>query len=227
MMNKRLLNERHLTEQKKKTQKIILWYSGIAVIILIAILVMLDENSPRNQFLSKAFVSEASIAEFYVDDQNYPMKDYVRVSLINSGNNTASLTMDESWIEVTSEFFGKHKVGDRVGVLVGNYDVYKEKFFGLSKGSGQTFEKNVWGIENIFDSLDAANEAYPQKLFNAAAQLKKKASTKDKYFFVFNYEEREMTIKVSSEQFNQYKENDSVECTFEGIGEFVKITKIV
>lgn len=226
-MNKLSANERYLMEKKKKTQKIILWCVGIAIVLFIAILVMLDENSPRNQFLSKAFVSEASIAEFYVDDQVIPNKSYVRLSLINSGNNTASLTMDESWVEVTNEFFGKHRVRDIVGVLVGNYDVYKENFFGLAKGSGQTFEKNVWGIENIFDTLDMANEAYPQKLFNANAQLKKKATAKDKYFFVFTYEEREMTVEVSSEQFNKYKENDTVECTFEGLGEFVKITKLV
>ena len=79
----------------------------------------------------------------------------------------------------------------------------------------------------MFDSLDQANEKYPHKTFTAEAQITKKtSSTNEGNYFVLSYEQREMSIQVDNDLYNQYKESDMVSCDFDGIGDFVKIVGV-
>lgn len=212
----------HNHVKMKKRHIIIVCCLSAAVLLMAIIFIILSVTRPQKQFLSQVFVSEAKVAELAADTDSSPTKYYVRIALVNPTVSSAKLTEDTSWVEVSSEYYIKHKTNDSIGVLVGNYDIYKERLF----GGGQSFDKNIWGIEDIFDNVQDAEETYPKKSFDSPATLIKKVSDNDRYLFVVTYEDREISVDVDKEVFDKYSENETVTCSLFGYGDYVKITKI-
>lgn len=216
-MNNKFMN--HI-KQHYKTYLWTLFF--VAFFIGPPIVTAVDDMRVRNQYLKDAFVSEGQIALTTIDSSKY----YVKVALMKSANNV-SLTDDMSYVEVTPDFYNKHKTGDKIGVLVGNYDIFKEKYFGLFGNQGQYFEKNIWGVENVFDTKQEADQVYPNKEFTDKAQVKTKTASKsNEFFFILSYQDREITAQVTQEQYQKYNENDYVDCDFQSIGDFIKIIDV-
>lgn len=179
---------------------------------------------PQYEYLKEVFVSEAQIIEVKTNTDSSPQQYFIRLKLINQ---SVELKEDQSWFEVNSEFYKKCVVNSKIGVLAGNFDVFKGSIFAGFGNATQTYENSIYGIVDVFDSLALANEKYPHKTFTADAQLTKKTtSSNEGNYFVLSYEEREMSIQVDDDLYNKYKENDNVSCDFDGIGDFVKIVGV-
>lgn len=206
------------TMDKKKLVLIII---GCVLTVLLIALLILNENTPRNYYMKDLFVSEATIVNRSSDD-GYA----VQVSLSNPSK-VVSIDEDNTWVTVDSQFYNSHNSGDRIGVLVCNYDVMKESNFGLLGKSGQKFEKELWTVDSAYDNLAAAQTEYPRREFTANATLKSLVKLNDgELYYVMNYEDREITVRVSSTVYAAHQIGDSVPCKFEGYGDFVKITNI-
>lgn len=116
---------------------------------------------------------------------------------------------------------------EHIGVLVCNYDVYKEKFFGLFGKQGQEYDSSYWGVDTAYDSLEKAQEAYPYKNLSDKATLKNKILLSDgSPLFILDYQGREMTDQVDKSIYDKYKTGDSVTCRIEGYGDFIRVTGI-
>lgn len=220
-------NQKKETPIKRFYDNYGVYYLYAIVFIIMIVAYNYDKMQVRNSYLKDAFVSEGRIIQTTLDVDSPIAKYYVKINLVNPTVTNVIISDDDSYFEVTHEFYTKHKIGDVVGVLVGNYDVFKGKYYGWFSNQDQDFEKSIWGFENIFNTKKEADEAYPSKDFKDKALVKAKTITKDgETFFVLVYEEREITFQVTKEQYEKYNENDYVECDFQGIGDFIKIVGV-
>jgi len=97
----------------------------------------LDNMQARNQYITDAFVSEGQIIMTTTDLENGPAKYYAKLKLVDPSFTDAVINEDQSWIEINQDFYQKHHTNDLIGVLVGNYDIFKEKYFGWFGKNGQ------------------------------------------------------------------------------------------
>jgi len=210
------------TENRNKLIKV-----GLIVIlasIVLFIVIAKVNNVSQYEYLKEVFVSEAKILETKTNADSSPQQYFVRLELINQ---SATLEEDQSWFEVNYEFYQKCVVNNKIGVLVGDFDVFKGSIFAAFGNTTQTYVNSNYSVVDVFDSLDQANEKYPHKTFTADVQITKKTtSTNEGNYFVLTYEEREMSIQVDNDLYNQYNESDKVSCDFDGIGDFVKIVGV-
>jgi len=195
----------------------------IASVVLIIVIAKVSAVA-HYEYLKEVFVSEAQILETKTNLDSSPQQYFIRLGLINQ---SVTLKEDQSWFEVNDEFYQKCVVNNKIGVLVGDFDVFKASVFAVFGDASQTYENSNYSVVDVFDSLDQANEKYPHKVFTADAQvIKKTTSTNEGNYFVLSYEEREMSIQVDNDLYNQYQESDMVTCDFDGIGDFVKIVGV-
>lgn len=176
------------------------------------------DNWPRNYYLKDLKVCNAVIVEKNYEDG----KNYIRLS-VNSNDLNGYANPDDFWIEVQDAFYISHPLNSTVGALISENDLYKRRFF----SSGQDFEKTYYEVQEIYDSLDAAQQANPSKEYTDKALLVKKKTTKagDTYFNV-KKDDRTFTLNVSKEIYDRYKLNDEIECDFESVGDLTKLLKI-
>lgn len=201
--------------------------NGIIVTVLVALFVVLcilAGNTPHNYYMKNLFVSEATILQCSSGDDG---SDYsVQVQLDNPAQNV-SIDSDNTWVSVDKQFYDAHSVGQHIGVLVCDYDVFKERFFGIFGKQGQDYEKDMWSVDSAYDSFAAAQAEYPHQQFTDKATLESKTKLDDgESYFVLSYQGREMTNQVDDNQYSHYKVGDSVPCSFDGYGDFVRITNI-
>ncbi len=223
-INKGIPKQKVLSKNSSKKKRKFSDYYTIAlavVIVLIIIAGVINENAPKNYYLKDIKILECSVTQKTEEDGKY----YIRVSV----GNTFSLSEDNSWVEVNSDFYNKQIYDSKIGVKFANTDVYSKKYWGLFGDKGQTFESNSWSIEDIYPSLDEANKANPTKNYTSQASIqKKKITQKGDHFFVVNIDQKSMPVMVEEEIYNKYNVNDKINCEFESIGEvtrFIKLTK--
>jgi hypothetical protein len=177
--------------------------------------------TPRNSYLKEIKVIQGNVLER--SSENY--KYYIRVNNLYSDSNSV-IAINDPWIEVTAEFFASHGANSEVGLLAGNYDIFKAKYFGLFGKKGQTYEKSEWIIDEIYNNYDAAVSANPSKKYTAMANVVKKKITGDgAAYFVLDTEGRQLSVPVSLETYGKYSAGSKVNCEFEAIGDFVKALK--
>ncbi|MCX7920598.1 MAG: hypothetical protein N3B21_01030 [Clostridia bacterium] len=196
---------------------------SIIIGIILIIIGIINANMPRNYYLKDINVSRATIVQREIDtDTN---KYYVKLSEDSSSSPKVSFDSDDDrWVEVNFGFYSSHLPGGTVGVLLGHYDVFRDKLF----SKGLKYQKSIWQIEEIYDSLESAQEANPKKKYNAEAELKNKKTLEDgSMYFVLESEGRTMKSKVSKELYDKYSVGQKVECEFEAIGDIVKLLSIV
>ncbi|HEX9061189.1 MAG TPA: hypothetical protein VF941_13495 [Clostridia bacterium] len=176
------------------------------------------DNWPKNYYLKDLKVCNAVI----VEKNNEDGKNYIRLS-VNSNDLGNYPNPNDLWIEVQNTFYVSHTLNSTVGALISENDVYKRRFF----SSGQDFEKTYYEVQEIYDSLDAAQQANPSKKYTDKALLVKKKTTKngDTYFNV-KKDDRTFTLNVSREIYDRYNLNDEIECDFESVGDLTKLLKI-
>jgi len=210
------LNE---TDKRNKYIKGGLIFIVVSVVFFFVIAKMNDVS--QYEYLKEVFVSEAQILEMKTNADSSPQQFFVRLKLIDQ---SVTLKEDQSWFEVNYTFYQKCVVNNKIGVLVGNFDVFKGSAFAVFGNTTQTYENSNYSVVDVFDSLDQANEKYPHKTFTAEAQITKKtSSTNEGNYFVLSYDAREMSIQVDNDLYNRYIESEMVTCDFDGIGDFVKI----
>lgn len=212
------------SNRNKKKRKLSDYYVlaiGIAVLLLIVIGII-NGMAPKNYYLKEIKIVECSVIQKTQEDG----KNYIRVRPEASAN--FSLSEENSWVEVKNDFYNKlQPYNSNIGVKFNNLDIYKKKFWGLAADKGQTFDKNVWNIDEVYDSKVDAEKANPVKQYTKEATIeKKKITQKGDYFFVINSEQRKMPVMVEEDTFNKYKVNDSISCEFESIGDLIKFIKI-
>lgn len=213
------MNNSQLYQTFKRNKKIgiILIFTTVVLFIVIAKLRDVDQY----EYLKGVFVSEAKILDKKINLNSSAPKYFVRLELVNQ---KVLLKEDQSWFEVNFAFYEKCKVNNKIGVLVGDFDVFKGSIFAAFGNTAQTYKNSNYAVIDVFDSLDQANEKYPHKSFTADAQVVKKTTSKNEgNYLVLSYEEREMSVRVDSDLYNKYKESDMVSCDFDGIGDFIKI----
>jgi hypothetical protein len=216
-------NSRKSGATLSKGQKRTIGISVVVIILLIAFFCLLG-NTPRNYYMKNLFVSEAMIVQTSAGDSG---SEYaIQVQLNNPAQNI-SLDSDNTWVSVNKDFYAAHSVGQKIGVLVCNYDVYTERYFGIFGKQGQDFEKDTWSIDDVYGSLAEAETAFPHSQFSEKATLKSKTKLDDgSCYFVLDYQGREMTNPVDENQYSRYNLGDSVSCKFDGYGDFIRVVSI-
>jgi hypothetical protein len=205
---------------QKKTKKFWAVGSVLFFVLLIAFGIASD-NTPRNSYLKEIKIIRATIAEQSAEDGKF----YIRVTDTNQDPIKCILFTDP-WVEVSSDFFLKHRANTEVGLLAGNYDIFKARYLGLFGEKGQTYEDNSWAVDEVYDSYDAAVSANPSRQFTENALLVKKKITKSgKAYFILNAKDRKFNIPVTREVYERYGVNSTVRCNFEAVGDFIKIIK--
>lgn len=213
LVNKNTYYLNRISYEKRKTIGIIII---ISIFVAFGIIGFASSKTERRFYLKEVSVNEATVSELGQENGKY----YIRVT----PSNGVPVSGDDSWLEVKQDFYSNHLVGHKVGILLGKGDVYKKRLF----SDGQVFEKTAYEIQDIYDSLELAKEANPQKNYTEKAKITKKKTTKlGDNFFVLTREERSFTQKVTPEMFNKYNLNDEVSCEFEAIGDLVKLIKVV
>lgn len=209
---------RNRNNASKAFANVFLWLF-VLVFAVVIIANIADSYMPRNYYLKDLKVCEANIVEKASEND----KISVRVNL-TSNMPSEYVNSDDLWIQVTPEFSRKHNMNEKVGVLLGKYDVFKPKLL----GSGQELEKSSWGIEEIYDTLKVAQEANPYSKFTTRAVVNKKKVTKNgDAFFVLSQEDRTFTTQVDKNILNKYEVGQEIECEFESIGESTKLIKVI
>lgn len=204
-------------KKKLTTGQMVLLGIGI-VIVLIIVLGVIGDNMPRNYYLKDVKILQCSIdlMEFYDG------KNYIKVRPDDS-TDSIYLSDDESWFEVNIEFYQNHTINSKIGVRLDNLDIYKRKFF----GSGQTYEKNLWSINEVYESLADAQNANPVKKFTKEAKIvKKKITSKGDHFLVISSDQRSMPVMVDEIVYSKYQVNDSISCDFESISDLTRLIKV-
>lgn len=208
----------------KKKKRSISHYLKIAVYVFVGLIIILGTISdyiPRNYYLKDIKILQGSIIQKECDAGKY----YIKVSPTSYGGFTIS--DDNSWFEVQEGFYNKCWRTELIGVKFANADVYNPKFWGVFGNRGQTFEENVWYIDEVYNSINDANIENPTKRSTQQAIiLKKKITKKGEYFFVINTDNKSMPVMVQKEIYNKYNVNDSLSCEFESIGDLTKFVKI-
>ncbi|MDF2985096.1 MAG: hypothetical protein K0R50_606 [Eubacterium sp.] len=193
----------------------------VGIIALIIILGVIGDNLPRNYYLKDVKIMSGTIAQKEFADG----KNYIKIRPENA-ESSVYLNEDDSWIEVNTAFFEKHPLNGDIGVRLDNLDIYKKKYWGLF-GSGQSFEKNLWSINEVYDALTDAQNANPGKNFTRQAKIEKKKITKrGDHFFVINSDQRSMPVMVDEKVYEKYQVNDSISCEFESIGDLTRLVKV-
>ena len=158
--------ELNQTEKRDKLIKMSIVFL-IASVVLIIVIAKATAVA-HYEYLKEVFVSEAQILEIKTNTDSSPQQYFVRLQLINQ---SATLKEDQSWFEVNATFYQKCVVNNKIGVLVGDFDVFKGSVFAVFGDASQTYENSNYSVVDVFDSLDQANEKYPHKSFTADAQV--------------------------------------------------------
>ena len=139
------------SKNKQTRKKKIIGIIVLVLIVLFVLFIYLADKTPRNYYMKNMFVSEATILQCSTGDSG---SDYgIQVRLNNPAQNVF-IDEENTWISVSKEFYSAHSVGQHIGVLVCNYDVYKERLFGIFGKQGQDFEKDMWSIDTAYGSLE-------------------------------------------------------------------------
>lgn len=185
--------------------------------ILITILVV-NATSTTNSYLKEIKVCSSSITKLSTEDGKY----YIQVSSVMDGT-PVNISDDDLWIEVNSTFYFNHRLLDKVGVLLGHYDIYKKNIF----MKGMALDKEAWSVDEVYDSLEDAQSANPYREYTDTASIeKKKAFKSGNYYFVLKSGERTFNLQVDKDIFEKYKDKQSIDCEFEGYGDFIRLTGI-
>jgi len=208
-------------KKKRSTNEFLVIAIGIIVVLLI-VFGIISANVPRNYYLKDIKILECSVIQKAQEDG----KNYIRISPEKTDN--FSISEDNSWVEVNSDFYNKQQMLDsKIGVKFNNLDVYSKKYWGLFSNKGQTFKDNVWNIEEVYLSKDEANKANPIiKATKQATIEKKKITQKGDHFFVINSDQKSMPVMVEEETYNKYNVSDSISCEFESIADLTRFIKI-
>lgn len=205
------------TKKKLRTRDYFIIAFVIFMVLAIAIGII-SSNASRNYYLKDIKILECSVIQKEKDSEKYYIKLPEKVDNI-------SISEENSWVGVNSDFYNKIQVNNKIGVKLNNLDVYSK---GLFSSKGQTFEKNIWNIEDVYESKAAADNANLVKKFNKQATIeKKKITQKGDHFFVINSEQKSMPVLVEEETYTKYNLNDKINCEFESIGELTRFIKIV
>ena len=181
------------------------------------ILKSIDDNAKRDYLLNDLKVSRATIAETNCDSEGVSNKYYVRVKVPDINANP-----DDLWVEVTNDFYSKHYMSEQIGILIGNYDIYK-----VTNDLKKKYEKTAWGIEEIYDTYDAANQANPYKKFNLTTVIKDKKNSKSgKMYFTLDAKGKTFKTPITKEVFDKYEVGQEIEGEFESLGEYVKFLQL-
>jgi hypothetical protein len=214
---------------KKKNRRIIVkrkWYSFnaselgkafiIAAITFLIIYFIADSFWPRRYYTSDIKLFNTTVAEKQQENGKY----YIRAS--NTGIDRP-ISSDDLWFEVKQDFYTKHDTNTPVGISLVQIDAYKTELI----GGGRVLESSTWGVQEIYNSYEEAQQANPYKKYISEATLEKKKETGNgQKFFILKSDDRSYTLKVDDLVYNKYSEKQQIKCTFEAVGEFVKLLDI-
>ncbi|HEY9059039.1 MAG TPA: hypothetical protein VIO64_00825 [Pseudobacteroides sp.] len=210
------------TRQKKKKSILGRLMLVLILVLVIAGLTKVVDNAlaTRKSFMKDVKVCSAAIGSIVAEDSKY----YVQISPgADMHANNISLSSDDRWIEVTYSFYTRHKRNDAVGVLMGHYDVFKEKLI----GSEMVLERSLWTLDEIYDSLEEAKGKNEYHKYTSLSSIEKKKSFESgNCYFKIRNEDRTFTLKVNKEDYDKYKEKQKIYCQFEKYGDFVKLLSL-
>ncbi len=215
-------NKKNASKPKKNRKQNILIWACISFFVLIITFVIINDSISRNYYVKDLRVIKGTIINRVIDGE----KMYFKIQPDSS--EPVLFTDDSSWIEVSSDFYNKKNQLAEVGLLAAYYEQYKPKFWGIFGNSGQKLESSFWGIEEIYDSIDAAQQSNPYKKFTDNAELKKKKMTKDnRMFFVVASQDRTFNLEVDQAIYNKCNVGQKLSCEFESLGESTKCLRVV
>jgi hypothetical protein len=199
------------------TGKKILVFVGIALICFLIVVAIVDAVSPKKFCANYMNLHKASIME----KQHDPDENRYHIRVYVPGRDIPS---DHLWVEVRKEFYDKHRLGDDIGVLLGNYDVFKAKRqFLLFGRKVYEYDENFWGIENVYDTYNDGMAANPYSKFKMKAVLKeKKTGRSGQLYFVFDCEGKPVKAAVGREMFDKCREGQTFDGQFETLGNFTR-----
>jgi hypothetical protein len=188
--------------------------AAILFFCLFVVILIVNSNSPRVIYLNSITVEPAKIAEKNDEDGRYIRLEVPRLDA----------PQEVMWTQVDNAFYDKHRVGDEVGVLLGNYDVYKPgREFWLFGNKTRKFEKTSWGIENVYDNLDLAKKANPQEKFEVDATVKDKQVEKSGLkYMLLDAKGKVVKAVVTDDVFNSTNTGQTLKCEFESTGDYVR-----
>lgn len=188
----------------------------IAAIILLITFAIADGTWPRRYYVSDIQVCNVTIAE----KQQEESKFYIRV---NNAGISAPISADKLWFEVKPDFYVKYNTNSSVGITLSKCDSYKKNLF----DGGRSFEASSWEVQDIYGSYEEAQQANQYKKYSAEAviEMKKKTETGIK-LLILKADDRSYSLEVDEKTFNDHSENQKVKCTFESVGEFVKLISV-
>jgi hypothetical protein len=207
------------TRQKKKVFGKLIFVLLLVLVLSGVTMAVNNALATRKSYMKDIKLLSVGIKSKVVEDGKY----YIQI-LPGTDMYDIKLSDDDTWIEVASAFYNKHQTSDTVGVLLGNYDVYKEKLI----GNKMILEKSYWSLDEIYDSLDEAKSQNAYRKYTAPASIeKKKVFESGNHYFKLKNEERVFTLKVSKNVYDKYNEKQNINCQFEGYGDFVKLISLV
>lgn len=203
------------SEKMSRKSKIALFI--ILTITFLIVFAIIDDEIARNEFLSELVIKEAQIVQIEKEDN----KNYIRVMT------DQSFEEGYDWVEVKDSFLVNKTLYSKIGIMVGKYEVYKKKYWGWFGDKGQNFEKSVWSIDEVYDSVEIANSENPKKEFVEQSKIvKKKITSSNDYFLVLLHNDRNHVLQVTKDEYNKFQVNDNVDCSFETIGQLEKCIRL-
>jgi len=197
--------------------KKVLVFGGIAFICLLIVSAVVDSVSPRKYCANYMNVQKATVTErqYDSDDRKCYLKLYV--PLLN-------IPPDHLWVEVRREFYDRHREREDVGVLLGNYDVFKlKRQFVLFGKKTYRYEENFWGVENVYDTYDEAVAANPYTKFTTKGVLKQKLTGRSgQLYFVLDCDGKPVKAVVEKAMFDKCSEGQAFDADFESLGDFTR-----
>lgn len=210
-------------KKEQSSLQLIANYIGVLLFFIIAAVViwsMYDENRARDYYLSDLRISQAVIAE----KDGSTGKNWLRLDIPGIDANP-----DDLWIEVNNDFFFQCAAGDNVGVLLGKYDVFlaDAKFSTKGKLINRRYEKTAWSVEEVYKSMQEAEDANPKESFTVPLTLKeKKANKYGAQYFILEANGKNVKAAVNKQVFAKFDKGQKINGEFESIGGYVRFIKL-
>lgn len=182
-----------------------------------------------NAYIKNAAVIKVNIVQVGSEGDNY----YLKVKPV-SGQDTSTLenfskSDSDLRVEITYNVYINSYINidakKEYGALVTQVEEYKQEGF-INKT--QKLIGTRWELTDVYDSYADAIAKNPEKNFEAEATVTKTHVTKrGDNFLVLEYDGRTFTLQVTAEQFKKVQVGYKYMCSFQSVGQMLKIEKIV
>ena len=206
---------KYAEDLNKSQAKSILYALAFLGLPLLGLVIYLAFFTPDDEYLLKELV----IREAIIIQMDNSEKPWIRVSVPGLEN------QPDLWIEASQDFYNAHRLQDWVGVRLGKYDKFAAK-----KQDGKKyrrFEFQVWGVEEIYNSLADAQADNPVQRYSTPGKVVGKEVKDHRSYLILDLEGKRAKTVVEKSFYDRVQIGDTVRAQFESVGEFTRFLGVV